>query len=312
VKVGGRHNSRCGYHGSSRHYDHTDGIPCKNLRKLTVAVLCALLAILQDIRGDVVTIATWNLEWFPGGKPNSSQSERLVQMSAAKDALLDIRPDILCLQEVRDWDSVAELVSILPNFQTLVVSRFREMGSSGPLSIQQTAIASNQPAEAAWSESFRPSPATPPRGFSCAAIRHGKTILFVYSVHFKSNRGEATTNIAKREEAARQLLAHVAEMESAYTGNAKVVTVFAGDFNTDPTDARFASEETFALLREKFVWSWENVPLYERVTNPEKGRYPDASFDGFLVRGARNFSCKPIPIQGVSDHFPVVLTVAID
>jgi hypothetical protein len=24
-------------------------------------------------------------------------------MSAAKDALLDIRPDILCLQEVRDW-----------------------------------------------------------------------------------------------------------------------------------------------------------------------------------------------------------------
>ena len=40
-------------------------------------------------------------------------------MSAAKDALSDIHPDILCLQEVRDRDSVAELVSILPNFQTL-------------------------------------------------------------------------------------------------------------------------------------------------------------------------------------------------
>ena len=139
-----------------------------------------------------------------------------------------------------------------------------------------------------------------------------RPLLLVYSVHFKSNRGEATTNIAKREEAARQLLTHVAEMESAYSGSAKVVTVIAGDFNTDPTDARFASEETFALLREKFVWSWENVPLSERVTNPAKGRYPDACFDGFLVRGARNLSCKPIPIQGVSDHFPVVLTVAID
>ena len=161
------------------------------------------------------------LEWFPGGKPNSSQAERLVHMSAAKDALIDIRPDILCLQEVRDWDSVAELVSILPNFQTLVVSRFREMGSSGPLSIQQLAIASNRPAEAAWSESFKPSPATPPRGFSFAAIRHGKTLLLIYSVHFKSNRGEATTNIAKREEAARQLLTHVAEMESAYSGERK-------------------------------------------------------------------------------------------
>ena len=174
----------------------------QDLRRLTVAILCALLAILQDVRGEVVRIATWNLEWFPGGKPNSSQAERLVHMSAAKDALIDIRPDILCLQEVRDWDSVAELVSILPNFQPLVVSRFREMGSSGPLSIQQIAIASNRPAEAAWSESFKPSPVTPPRGFSFAAIRHGKTVLLVYSVHFKSNRGEAdkrTSPSARRQ-----------------------------------------------------------------------------------------------------------------
>jgi hypothetical protein len=97
----------------------------QDLRRLTVVILCALLGILQDAGGDVVTIATWNLEWFPGRKPNSSQAERLVHMSAAKDALIDIRPDVLCLQEVQDWDSVVELVSILPNFQTLVVSRFR-------------------------------------------------------------------------------------------------------------------------------------------------------------------------------------------
>ena len=88
--------------------------------------------------------------------------------------------------------------------------------------------------------------------------------------------------------------------------------VIAGDFNIDPTDARFASEATFALLREKFVWSWENVPLSERVTNPAKGRYPDACFDGFLVRGTRILSCKPISFRGVSDHFPAILTVAID
>ena len=284
----------------------------QNLRRLTVAILCALLALVIDTRGEVVTIATWNLEWFPGGKPNSSQAERLVHMSAAKDALIDIHPDILCVQEVRDWHSVAQLVSILPNFQTLVVSRFREMGSSGPLSIQQLGIASNRPAESAWSESFKPSPVTPPRGFSFAAIRHGRAALLIYSVHFKSNRGEAASNIAKREEAARQLLTHVAEMESAYSGSGKIVTILAGDFNTDPTDARFGSEETFSLLREKFAWTWENVPLTERVTNPANGRYPDACFDGFLVRGARSLSCKPILIQGVSDHFPVVLTVATE
>ena len=84
------------------------------------------------------------------------------------------------------------------------------------------------------------------------------------------------------------------------------------DFNTDPTDPRFASEKTFAFLKEKLVWTWENDPLAERVTNPAKGRYPDACFDGFLIRGTAKLSCKPIPIQGVSDHFPVVLTVAIE
>ena len=134
----------------------------------------------------------------------------------------------------------------------------------------------------------------------------------MYSVHFKSNRGEAASNISKREEAARQLLGHAAEMESAYSVGAKIVTVIAGDFNTDPTDARFASEGTFTLLREKFIWAWENIPLSGRVTNPASGRYPDACFDGFLVRGAKIFSCKPLSISGVSDHFPAILTVKLD
>jgi hypothetical protein len=40
-------------------------------------------------------------------------------------------------------------------------------------------------------------------------------------------------------------------MESAYSVGAKVVTIVAGDFNTDPADARFASEKSFALLKEK-------------------------------------------------------------
>ena len=94
-------------------------------------------------------IATWNLQWFPGHTPTSSESDRLLHMSAAKDALLELKPDILCLQEVRDWDCVNELVTVLPKFQPLVVSRFREMGTSGALTIQQTAIAANKHADSA-------------------------------------------------------------------------------------------------------------------------------------------------------------------
>jgi endonuclease/exonuclease/phosphatase family metal-dependent hydrolase len=285
----------------------------QDLRRLTFIVICLLAPSRVLIRAETVTIATWNLEWFPGRKPVSSETERIVHMSAAKDALLDLHADILCLQEVRDWDSVAELVSVLPSFRPLIVSRFREFGDSGRVTIQQIAIASRWAAESAWSESFKPSAAAPPRGFSFAAIRRGNTILLVYSAHFKSNRGDPANDIDKREEAARQLLAHTSEMETLYSKGAKVVIVIAGDFNTDPTDARFASEQTFALLRKTgFLWAWENIPLSERVTIPAKRRYPDASFDGFLVRGARVLSCEPIAVRDVSDHCPAVLSFEIN
>jgi hypothetical protein len=41
---------------------------------------------------EIVTIATWNLNWFPGGNPTSSEAERLIHMSSAKDALLAFMP----------------------------------------------------------------------------------------------------------------------------------------------------------------------------------------------------------------------------
>ena len=112
----------------------------QDLRRLTLVVFCLVLALCRALAS--AEIVTWILNWFPGGSPTSSEAERLIHMSAAKDALIDRHTDILCLQEVRDWESVAELVSVLPSFQPLVVSRFREFGGSGPVTVQQIAIAS--------------------------------------------------------------------------------------------------------------------------------------------------------------------------
>jgi hypothetical protein len=62
---------------------------------------------------------------------------------------------------------------------------------------------------------------------------------------------------------------------------------------------------------EKFAWAWENISLSDRVTNPARRHYPVARSMGFWFAGDRIiFTCNPIP--GISDHFPVVLTVAID
>ena len=90
-------------------------------------------------------------------------------------------------------------------------------------------------------------------------------------MHLKSNLGGIEKAIVKREEGARQLLTHVTEMEKLYSTEARIVTVIAGDFNTDSTDPRFATERTFEHLQEYgFHWAWEAVPLNERVDGTER------------------------------------------
>ena len=48
-------------------------------------------------------VVTWNIEWFPGHKPKSTPGEKAAHIAAAQNALAEIDPDILFLQEVRDW-----------------------------------------------------------------------------------------------------------------------------------------------------------------------------------------------------------------
>jgi endonuclease/exonuclease/phosphatase family metal-dependent hydrolase len=272
--------------------------------------LIILLCTLHSSAGDPVTILTWNLKWFPGGGKTSSPVERVVHMSAAKDALLELSPDVLCVQELRNWESLEELASIKPRMLPNVVSSYRDSPEGGALSIQQVGIASRLTAIGAWGEAFRLAENSPPRGFAFIALelKCGRRLL-VYSVHFKSNRGDLISNIARREEGARQLVTHVKQMELAYKPIA--ATIVCGDFNTDPTDARFSQERTFDIFREAgFRWPWDGRPLASRVTLPASGSFPDACFDGFLVKGdMRVKSCKVKTIDGVSDHRPVELVV---
>src|SRR5687767_11308743 len=56
-----------------------------------------------------VRIVAWNLEWFPGHKPEPTPQAEKQQMDAAKSALAQLKPDVLLLEEVRDWTSAEEL-----------------------------------------------------------------------------------------------------------------------------------------------------------------------------------------------------------
>jgi endonuclease/exonuclease/phosphatase family metal-dependent hydrolase len=166
-------------------------------------------------------ITTWNLEWFPNGSAQDATPEiQSHRIAAAADVLRPFSPDIILLQEVRDYDACARLgESIAPGvYHVAICSAFKEPFQSG-LGKQQVAILSKYQAQAAWAEPWKSmNGVDPPRGFAFAWFKIGNENIGVYSVHLKSNlitRGnreaETAKNIQKREVAIAQLLTHVGD-----------------------------------------------------------------------------------------------------
>jgi hypothetical protein len=81
-----------------------------------------------------VRITTWNLEWFPNASARDATPEVQAQrIAAAADILRPINPDIILLQEVRDYDACARLgEAIAPGiYHVAICSAFKEPFQSG-------------------------------------------------------------------------------------------------------------------------------------------------------------------------------------
>jgi endonuclease/exonuclease/phosphatase family metal-dependent hydrolase len=156
-----------------------------------------------------IRITTWNLEWFPNGPAHDRAPEIQAQrIAAAADVLRPIYPDIILLQEVRDYEACARLGEAIARgiYHVAICSAFREPFQSG-LGKQQVAILSKYQAQAAWAEPWKSmNGVDPPRGFAFAWFKIGSEEIGVYSVHLKSNLithgdrdAETAKNIQKRE-----------------------------------------------------------------------------------------------------------------
>jgi endonuclease/exonuclease/phosphatase family metal-dependent hydrolase len=156
-----------------------------------------------------IRITTWNLEWFPNGSAHDAMQEVQAQrIAAAADVLRPIDPDIILLQEVRDYDACARLgEAIAPGtYHVAICSAFKEPFQSGP-GKQQVAILSKYQAQAAWAEPWKSmNGVDPPRGFAFAWFKIVNNDIGVYSIHLKSNlithgdrEAETAKNIQKRE-----------------------------------------------------------------------------------------------------------------
>ena len=251
-----------------------------------------------------LTIAFWNVRWFPGGRPNAYRGEEVRQVRSVHHDIVKLNADIIGFEEVRDWPSAELAVKPLSGFKVDVCSNFPPR--EGQTETQQVAIASRLEPMSAWSEPWKTGSAiTPPRGFAFAAYALApQKLLLVYALHLKSNRGELVEDIAIREESMRQLLPHIKDMERAYGTLGSLTWVVGGDFNTAPDDTRFLREKTLVgLTSNGFRWSWEKIPIGTRITLPPDERFPAACFDHIFYRGT---SLKKADVletaSGSSDH----------
>ncbi|MEY2579431.1 MAG: Endonuclease/Exonuclease/phosphatase family [Verrucomicrobiota bacterium] len=261
----------------------------------------------------IITTTFWNVQWFPGRRPNASRGDENRQVRAVHADLAQLHSDIIAFEEVRDYEHAALAVKPLPGFKVDVCSNFPPR--EGQNEAQQVAIASRLQPLSAWSELWKPSGAiVPPRGFSCAAYQLApRQLLLVYALHLKSNRGEIREDIRIREESMQQLIAHMRAMENVYGKLGALSWIVGGDFNTAPDEPRFAGEKTVPSLRAAgFHWSWEGIAFTSRITVPTDLRYPAACFDQIFFRGAtlvKAWVANTLPQS--SDHRAVNATLSL-
>ena len=242
--------------------------------------------------------------------PAAQQDQRIKE---AADVLRPINPDIILLQEVRDYEVCARLgEAIAPGiYHVAICSAFKEPFQRG-LGKQQVAILSKYQAQAAWAEPWKSmNGVDPPRGFAFAWFKIGNEDIGVYSVHLKSNlithgdkEVETAKNIQKREVAITQLLVHVRDVIETTTLAIKGI-VIGGDFNTNHDQVMFAAEKTLdSLIGAGYQNGFEALPLSQRVTHPGIHGFPDATFDFIFTKGLT--ALQPSIIQTTaSDHWPV-------
>jgi endonuclease/exonuclease/phosphatase family metal-dependent hydrolase len=272
-------------------------MPPRNLaRLLSVALLAGTLSAQttpssspapQVSSSSTITAAFWNIQWFPGRRPNASPAEENRQIRAVHRDIAQLTPDVLAMEEVRDSEHASLAIQPLRGFKVDVCSNFP--AREGQREAQQIAITSRLQPISAWAEAWKPGGAImPPRGFAFAAYQVSpKQVLLVYVLHLKSNRGEIHEDMRIREESMRQLISHMKAMKETYGRMGALTWIIGGDFNTSPDEPRFSKERTVPyLLADGFVWAWQGIPPSSHITMPADLRYPAAAFDQIFFRGA--------------------------
>ncbi len=263
--------------------------------------------------GSELRVATWNIRWFPSGRPIAvaPSVERQIIGAAARE-VRKAEPHIICLQEIRDREAAAELArsSRLPGLKVVACTEFAPFSEDIPA--QQVAILSNLPLVEGGYEPWRASGyVDPPRGYAYAVLETPAGLVAVFAVHLKSNfitEGRdverlTTLNRLKRELSSTQLQA-AADRLGRRLRRPVTRVILAGDFNTSLDDPRWTEESTLRGLEEAgFRSCFEGMPPRRTKTLPATDYYPAVTFDYIWHRGfSEQHDTHVHPKRWVSDH----------
>jgi hypothetical protein len=164
---------------------------------------------------DTLRVTTWNLQTMNAGLENAGAPNQL-RLPEAAAVLKKLAPDVILLQQVRDWQTCEQLAQALKpaDYKVLVCSAFPEAHTSGGAA-RQVALLARQRAYFSWSQPWKAdSAAATPGGIAFAAINvHGQRLGF-FSV--ESNGEPQSTG---------QLLAQVASVRDWVTNRLQVFVV---------------------------------------------------------------------------------------
>jgi hypothetical protein len=259
-------------------------------------------------------VTTWNLE----SPPNAGTNALLLQEAAT--ALKQINPDVILLQQVRDWQMCAQLAQALKpaQYAVQVCSSFRD-ARTGALSEQQVAILSNAKAYFSWSEAWRPQGDAALRGgFAFAALQIGLKRFGFFSVQAAAvpadgRSPEQRAGPMKAEAASvAQLLAQVGSV-SNWMANRVEVFVVGATFDTRAADWSAARDHTLRLFdAADFGDAFREVPAGQTITVPGKARQPGATADYILTQPAGCAANPSTLAIAAAGHYPVTCEVELD
>ena len=129
------------------------------------------------------SVATWNLQWFPGNRPEPTDSGRRWHEREVSRILAKLNADLLLVQEVVDREALGRVTREYP---WRVISNFqRAADEDQELPVQNVAILSKVPIRESWEVGFHALPLTPDRpvrGFLGARLGTRKSGMTVYTV----------------------------------------------------------------------------------------------------------------------------------